>query len=212
MIQVENLLQALAKRRPVFHSEADFQHELAWEIHQSVPQSQLRLEYPVHVSNWFTRPETKFALDILATISHEKVAIECKYKVAKLKAVVSQENFALASQQAHNEGTYDFVLDVMRLEKMIEQKQVNRGLACLLTNEAKYWQPSMRVSTNMDAFRLLDKRLLTGVLAWDASKRQNRTEPLELKNNYHLDWQNYSKVEGTGAGQFRCLLVEVQPL
>jgi hypothetical protein len=28
-----HLMDALAAQRPIFHSEADFQHALAWEIH-----------------------------------------------------------------------------------------------------------------------------------------------------------------------------------
>ena len=37
MIQIAQVLSTLAVQRPVFHSEADFQHALAWEIHSCVP-------------------------------------------------------------------------------------------------------------------------------------------------------------------------------
>ena len=40
------LMQELSKSRPIFHSEADFQHALAWQIHETMPDSQIRLEYP----------------------------------------------------------------------------------------------------------------------------------------------------------------------
>lgn len=35
----------LLKERPVFHSEADFQHALAWSIHRVYPDAKIRLEY-----------------------------------------------------------------------------------------------------------------------------------------------------------------------
>ena len=40
-------LTALAERRPVFHSEADFQHELAWLVRERYSDVGVRLERPV---------------------------------------------------------------------------------------------------------------------------------------------------------------------
>ena len=34
MFDISDLLTGLAESRKVFHSEADFQHALAWQIHQ----------------------------------------------------------------------------------------------------------------------------------------------------------------------------------
>lgn len=33
MFDVEAVLRDLALKRPIFHSEADFQHAVAWEVH-----------------------------------------------------------------------------------------------------------------------------------------------------------------------------------
>ncbi len=44
MVSIEALLATLAGSRKVFHSEADFQHALAWQIHEAMPDSQVRLE------------------------------------------------------------------------------------------------------------------------------------------------------------------------
>ena len=40
-------MAALARVRPLFHSEADFQHALAWLIHQRHSDARIRLEYRV---------------------------------------------------------------------------------------------------------------------------------------------------------------------
>jgi hypothetical protein len=37
MIDLDELLRALSQERPVFHSERDFQHAIAWRIHEVVP-------------------------------------------------------------------------------------------------------------------------------------------------------------------------------
>ena len=39
-------LDALAMKRPIFHSEADFQHSLAWTIREAHPAIDVRLEWP----------------------------------------------------------------------------------------------------------------------------------------------------------------------
>ena len=45
MFDITHLMNELARYRPVFHSEADFQHALAWRIHEAMPDCEVRLEY-----------------------------------------------------------------------------------------------------------------------------------------------------------------------
>ena len=45
MLDLLGAMRALASHRPVFHSEADFQHALAWQIHRMLPGAVIRLEY-----------------------------------------------------------------------------------------------------------------------------------------------------------------------
>ena len=62
----------------MFHSEADFQHALAWQIHEAAPESQVRLEVsviPVEAQRMF--------LDIWLPV--EGIAIELKYKTRGLE-------------------------------------------------------------------------------------------------------------------------------
>jgi hypothetical protein len=50
-LPVSAVLAALANLRPIFHSEAEFQHAIAWEIHKRLPRASVRLERPVEVSH-----------------------------------------------------------------------------------------------------------------------------------------------------------------
>ena len=72
MAPVEAALSALARRRGVFHSEADFQHALAWQLQLDHPAARVRLE---------TRPlpGKALALDLLFEQDGLKTAVELKY-------------------------------------------------------------------------------------------------------------------------------------
>ena len=43
-MQLFQQMETLKHRRPIFHSEADFQFALAWEIQSAYPRAQVRLE------------------------------------------------------------------------------------------------------------------------------------------------------------------------
>lgn len=57
-IDFPRFLETLAAKRPIFHSEADLQHEVAWHLREAYPQIHVRLEYPL-------APLKKAAIDIL---------------------------------------------------------------------------------------------------------------------------------------------------
>jgi hypothetical protein len=85
-VDVAGALSALAARRPVFHSESDFQHALAWQIQLASPQAQIRLE---------TRPRRGVHLDLLVVLDGIRTAIELKYLLAGLRSSISGELFDL---------------------------------------------------------------------------------------------------------------------
>lgn len=45
-VDLTELMAMLQNERPVFHSEADFQHALAWALHRLDPSVNIRLEVP----------------------------------------------------------------------------------------------------------------------------------------------------------------------
>lgn len=86
MLQLSDIMRRLALVRPVFHSEADFQHALAWQIHVEYPDAQIRLEY---------RPfaERKMYIDLWCVLNDQLTAIELKYPTKRLSSVVRSEQF-----------------------------------------------------------------------------------------------------------------------
>jgi hypothetical protein len=70
LLDLNQVLESLAEKRPVFHSEADFQHALAWEIHNVKSDASIRLELPVRADDGAVH------LDLLVVCDHQRFAIE----------------------------------------------------------------------------------------------------------------------------------------
>jgi hypothetical protein len=191
---------------PIFHSEADFQHALAWELHRHLPDSSIRLERLIlHL-------DKPLYLDILVQQGTAQLALELKYKTRALETEVDSEQFKLLNQSAQGIGRYDFIKDVWRLEQ-ITQHTSTSGLAILLTNDSTYWIKPKRSRPVDAAFRLFEERVLRGTLSWgiraSAGTKRGREESLELKGAYPLHWYDYSRPSNERYGHFRCLLVKV---
>ncbi len=183
-MEVGKILSILAQKRPVFHSEADFQHAFAWEIHQNLPNALVRLERPIQVNGEL--------LYIDVWIAHQGAifAIELKYKTRRLVVSIDDEQYSLRDQSAQDIGRYDFIKDIQRLEQVAATNQDITGYAILLTNDSAYWKPA-NYGKVAAAFRLHDGRILRGVLSWGAyaseGTKKNREQPLALQGEYLLN-------------------------
>lgn len=204
-MELDIIMEALSERRPVFHSEADFQHALAWEIQTTCPDSRIRLEYVI--------PTLRYHMDILVYMDGAVIPIELKYKTRKSSFDIDGEPFELSNHGAQDIGRYDFVKDICRVEQTVRQYTSPCGYAVLLTNESSYWRPGRSIDTIDAAFKLHDGHLLTGELAWKEhagdGTTKGRAAPLVLDGRYPLCWQDYSLLNESGAGRFRCLTVRV---
>lgn len=206
MCDINDLLTGLAESRQLFHSEADFQHALAWHIHQTTPKTQIRLEFPILVEN------RKMYVDIW--LPQEKVAIELKYATRSLELVDNEERFALRNHGAHNHRRYDFLKDIHRLELMRDMPEFcEAGYAVLLTNDPLYWNSSSR-KTMDSAFRVHEGREISKELKWARGASpgmvKGRESPILLTGSYCLHWQDYSDISEKQPGEFRYLAVSVK--
>lgn len=201
---LEAALDALARRRAVFHSEADFKHALAWQLQLDHPEARIRLE---------TRPLPGRAvfLDLLFDHAGVRTAVELKYPVRNLVTAVDEERFELRAQSAHDVRRYDVVKDIARLEAIVAARAADAGAMIALTNDPAYWSAG-RDGTVDAVFRLHDGVTLSGTVAWaphaGAGTTANRTEPLTLRGTYDLHWRDYSDT-GDRTGCFRVLVVPV---
>lgn len=198
-------LAALAAQRPVFHSEADFQHALAWVLHERHPAAKVRLEYrPAKLSE-------KAYIDIWVQDGEAIYAIELKYKTRGLRATVGGEPFNLLDQSAQDQGRYDFCRDVSRIETLARTYPGLTGLAVFLTNDQSYWRTSGRDGNVDSAFRLHEDAVLKGTLEWAShasdGTKSGRVKAIYLTREYPVKWLPYSKCADGRNAEFRMAVV-----
>jgi hypothetical protein len=189
MIDIVGVLARLAPRRPIFHSEADFQHALAWQIQREHPASAVRLE---------TRPERGIHLDILVDERGYRTALELKYLTDRFAGRINGEQFDMPRQAAHDIARYDACKDLWRLEKCLVDGYANVGLAVVLSNERGYWRPGKKSAPIDTMFRLHEGRTIMGTLEWATNAgpgtTRGRLAPLPLQGRYECRWRPYAMV------------------
>jgi hypothetical protein len=210
MIDIDKIILELRKSRPVFHSEADFQHAVAWNIHEALPESNIRLEYPF-------RREKDYYLDILVSDSNAKIAIELKYKTVLSFIHTGDEIYYLKGHGAQDTGRYDYWKDVHRLEEFVTAHDRSTGYALLLTNDSLYWEPPTRDETVCDELRLSEGRQVSGMLSWGKNAGEGTTKkreaPISITGSYTCNWRDYSEFQPSeyikGGLKFRYMLITI---
>ncbi|MCY0891918.1 MAG: hypothetical protein OWR52_00120 [Acidibacillus sp.] len=208
MIAIHTMMQLLAKKRPIFHSEADFQHSLAWGIHESDPSIEIRLEYPHDIEN------SRWHLDLWLMRGDERCAVELKYYTTTLQTLLDGESYQLRDHSADDHLRHGFCKDVERLETVNQSTNNCTSYAILLTNSPRLWlPPKSERMTNDSAFLLHDGRNFGGALEWgpnaSAGTRKGHEAVIQLNGSYDLMWRDYSSLEGTKNGEFRYLVTQI---
>jgi hypothetical protein len=209
MLDIERVLISLSDKRPIFHSEADLQHSLAWELREHYPDCQIRLETKVHGAG------TKVYLDILCEYQGRKYAIELKYKTLAFDCYMNGEPFFLSNQGAQDIGRYDVLKDIQRLEEMVVSGVADEGTLIFLTNDKSYYVEPIKETATVDQdFRLHQGKVVAGQLRWGEQTgkgtMKNREAAIQLKGSYRMNWESYSKIDDTSRGEIRYLILPVR--
>ena len=203
MLDITNLISGLARERPVFHSEADFQHSLAWYIHETIPNTGVRLEF---------RPPRSDAMYLDIWLPRIGVALELKYLTRELKARHQCEYFELRNHSAAPTRRYDFLNDIQRLENVQILPKFRAGFAILLTNDRTYWNPPTRHDTVDREFRIHEGRRVNGTMTWSertsAGTKRGRNSPIILNGAYDIHWRDYAETGDGRHRRFRYLTVK----
>jgi hypothetical protein len=200
IVEVRNL----GRVRPIFHSEADFQHALAWRLHERWPAARIRLEYrPL--------PGRRLYLDLWFEVDGWAWAIELKYATRQVDVTRDGERFSVITQGALDIFRYDYIRDITRIEAIALGRPRVDGLALLLANEPALWLPPNEKVTVDVQFKLNEGRVLSGELDWaphTGGTKKGRETPHHLRGTYTAHWQDYAAIPGQGASsQFRFLAI-----
>jgi hypothetical protein len=166
----------------------------------------IRLEVPV-----FERKALYLLLRDPET--NEAFAIELKYKKALWSGIVAGEHYKLANHGADDSGSYDILKDVMRIEKLIDDKVASAGLVVTLTNDPVYWnvRSEWSAETNAHLFRIYEGLVISGTRAWGPNtggSNKGREEDITLTGTYPCRWNDYSD-QGGRRGTFRYITFDV---
>lgn len=134
-VDLAEVLRHLAVRRPVFHSEADFQLAFAWQVQQRDAAMLVRLE---------TRPARGAHLDVTCARPDlgRSTAVEVKYLTRAWIGEVNGKRYELKDHGAQDIRAYDVVKDVVRVERFIAGQRGADGAVIVLANDASYWRPA----------------------------------------------------------------------
>lgn len=201
------VMSSLAKKRPIFHSEADFQFALAWELKAYNTNTGIRLEYNAKID------EIQTYIDIWITDQRHRVAVELKYKQAATSVEFDGEEFTLSNHLAPDTNCFLVVHDIYRVERLVNSGRITEGYCIFVTNDKNYWNRPSR-ETNYDTFRVNEGAVLSGERMWrnpekkTAQKYTNQFGNISLSGNYNMKWRDYHNF-GIRNGEFRYLVVEI---
>ncbi|HET9662237.1 MAG TPA: hypothetical protein VFP05_18065 [Thermomicrobiales bacterium] len=208
MIDLTNAMLRLARHRPVFHSEADFQHALAWQLQREHLDAHVRLEYRPF-------PDERIYLDIWCEVDGRPTAIELKYPTKRLSTAIGAERFEVAEHGAQDLTRYDIIKDVVRIERVVDSMPNSAGAVIVLTNDPSFWNASKRATPTIDnAFRIHQGRTLAGTCEWGLGAgpgtTKGRTTQLDVRGAYPVVWQDYWNTNERW-GQFKFAIFEPKP-
>lgn len=204
-LALPEVMERLAARRPVFHSEADFQFAFAQTLAALDPGIRIRLEVP-------QRAARSTYVDLTCAADHVLSLVEFKYITRAWSGSdgLTDEPFHLRAHAALDLARLAFVHDAQRLEGWTEQQPNTNGFAVLLTNDNRLWEgPASRQPTRDQAFRIHQGRSLTGTLLWGTHEHPYEANTHTLRGNYTIDWRDYHRLDDRLGGTLRWLALSI---
>ena len=210
-------MRALAARRPVFHSEADFQHELAMEFSRAG--FDLRLEVPFSVNLNGHQVAVELDLLLIDRQTKQKAAVEIKYVKSAASIVHNGENFDLKHTWGTNLSRFDCLADFQRVGRLKAAGAVDFGFSIFLSNASEAWDRDAGNDRIMARqFSIHDGRPLAAgaVFDWEPAqpgrgsvsvKRLPPYTPISVPCVATCTWVDYSYFQQKN-GRFRYLLLE----
>lgn len=207
----------LGKLASAFHSEAEFQFAFAWELSKLHPNARVMLEYTMDTSKWGF-----IEVDLVVEISGDSTAFEFKYKTKSLNTYSSLGlKHDLKNQGAINEGCYDYMKDIERLQELKNtEKSIDAGYAIFLTNDSSYWDKGNKTSVSSYVpFQFFEDPVSSpvtikkGIHSWGNTRNgskpkvgKERDNDIIFTKDYIQSWQDYQP--GT-SNPFRYFVAEI---
>lgn len=111
----------------IFTNESQFQFALAMKIKETLPDSAVYLEQPIFLKDISSNKIIeKMYIDIVVEYNNKLYPIEVKYKTTNKEVIYcktnSSEKYYTFNQGAADCGSYDFIWDIKRIERLVLEK------------------------------------------------------------------------------------------
>lgn len=210
------LIEELAPVRPVFHSEADFQHALALSLGNAG--FDVRLEKPLDAK--INGEPARCELDLLVSAERQSAtAIELKYFRKAWSGTIDRESFRLVDTWGTNLSRFDCWADFQRVQAIVDAGYAEVGYAVALTNASDAWSVDTSLGdTFAKHFSINDgRRFESGQeLRWHKNPTANSVSskrlahsPIVVPNDGVCEWRSYRRLPGKH-GEFRFLIMETK--
>jgi len=165
----------------------------------------------------------------------KSIPIELKYKTKQLETEQNGEFYNLAKHGATDIGRYSFRKDIYRIEKYLSNEtNSDVGFVFILTNEHNYFEHNVGHKETFDKnftchqnsmfekeykgwnYSSIDRtkyRKENNTWIYKNRKKKhwtctnNNSYILKLRNNYPIDWKEYSKIENS---EFKFCLIKIE--
>lgn len=198
MTGIENLSEAidqwmtdLSSRRPVFHSEFDFQFALC-NVMARAGVTRIRLERMVQLPG-----SSRFEVDIMGSLHDLPIALELKYPKKRFVGTVSvdgyDEYFNLPSSGADDLDAQAIWQDAARIEKLMTAGIIEAGAVVALSNFEFWDQRKHTLKSQAYAFRLWQSREVQAGTMLSFPEPKRARSAVQLRCSYRCDWRPYSQ-------------------
>lgn len=220
---LQDILDSMGGSLRIFHSEAQFQFALAWEIQLRYTCQVLLEEYTASYSGVKKTKKKMYTDIIIKGEEGDTIGLELKYKTDEYNKGI----YHLFKQGATDLGRYDYLSDVHRLELLSKKHKssdieifcpIIKGYAILLTNEHKYWSISHNVATKTiyKEFCIGEQNRPKGLygtkldwqLPYTSTVTKERAHAISLSQRYMYQWRDYCNT-GIKNGLFRYMIIEI---
>ncbi|WMT18104.1 hypothetical protein [Parageobacillus toebii] len=202
MFSIHEELERLSQKYRFFTSKEAFKQSLKFQLQEKFRVEENKRFHDYLIDLWVEEPE-----------SGRQYAICLMNKLARVTIKQNGQTIELKHHGAQDQGRYDFLAQVEKLERITMGRRDVYGIVVLLTNDHLYWTEPMRPNTVDCEFRIHENRIITGELKWQerasAGTKENRDAPIFIKGRYQLKWHHYSTINQDKHGEFRYVAVHV---
>ncbi len=199
-MDIMNILKELSIKRPLFHNEKDFQFEFALLLQQK--------GYKIRLETYTGKENGKRRYIDLIAIDEEKqdcYLFEFKYKTLDKQVIIDNEIYDFFNHAARDLGSYAFLKDVQRIEKLINNNvfgyKVKEGYAIFLTNDLGYLKGfkknSLCYNYGLDEGKVFEPNNTIRFLIPNGKEKGDtcisHLDEISFKNKYKVMWKDYSK-------------------